>query len=480
MCAVNRSLMQPPAWDRLSIAYARALKVLENPPGRAHLLGIGGVGMAGLAVLLRGRGHEVSGCDLGQSRVSDALQRRGIPVFVGHSPAHISGKEQVAIRSPAVSSEEPEWRAVLAAGIPSFDRGVMLAALARQREALGIAGTHGKTTTTAMLVHILRTAGRSLSFAVGGEVDDQGTVAESAPTGPLVFEADESDGTLALYECRHAVITNVELDHVDFFRSAEALDACFGMFAERTRGEVWYCADDPGAVRAATRALCPRGYGFSAGAELRAIEVFQRGRASQARIYWRDKFVGEMILPIPGATNVLNALGAIGAASSLGVDVQESVRALATYRPVRRRFEIFLENQRAIVVSDYAHHPTEIRALLAQAAAFAPRRLVGVFQPHRFTRTALLGPEFPPSFDGLDRLVLAPVYAASEPPMPGGSHLDLAAHFERQGRSVEIAHSLLDAWERIRDNWRAGDVLLVIGAGDVEKIAAWAADEWQA
>ncbi|MCS6771521.1 MAG: UDP-N-acetylmuramate--L-alanine ligase [Kiritimatiellae bacterium] len=471
----------PPRWDRLAPAYERACRILAAVPGPVHLLGICGVGMAGLAVLLRGRGHVVSGCDASPSaRIAGFLRKRGIEVLHGHDPEHISGNEQFLVRSPAVSESHSEWQAAAAAGRPCFDRGEVLAALVRSCKAVGVSGTHGKTTTTAMLVHILRQVQGSVSFAVGGEIDADGTVADHAPGAPLVFEADESDGTLVLYECEHAVITNVEMDHADFFEDEASLDACFGAFAARVRGETWFCRDDPGAVRAAERAGRPRSYGFEPGAELRAERVECRGLGSAAEIFAGGRRIGSMALRVPGRTNVLNALGAIGASMSLGIDPASAIRALSSFSAVRRRFEVMLDTARATIVSDYAHHPTEIRALVAQAQlGFAPRRLVAVFQPHRYTRTALLGSLFPDAFEGVERVILAPVYAASEPPMPGGSHIDLAEHFVARGRPVEIAESLLDAWDRIRHNWRDGDVLLVVGAGDVEKIAMWAAGEWK-
>jgi UDP-N-acetylmuramate--alanine ligase len=468
--------VNPPKWNELETAYRAVCRVLAEPPGAVHMLGIGGVGMAALAVLLKARGHRVSGCDAQRSRVTVRLEALGIPVALGHDPAHLTGQEQFIVRSPAVRDTEPEWRAAAASGAPVFSRGVVLPALAREYICVAVAGCHGKTTTTAMLAHILRASGRPTSFAVGGEVDETGAVAEAQPGGVLALEADESDGTLALYEPTHAVVTNVELDHVDFFRDTDALDACFRRFVLRARGDVWFGADDPGARRAAEGVSRARGFGFAADCHLRGYDVREEGLGIRCALEWMGKAIGTLALPVPGRTNLLDAMAAMGAAQSVGVDWAESIDALRGFRPVRRRFEIVLRNARATVVSDYAHHPTEIRALLAQARALGAGRRVAVFQPHRYSRTAALGAAFAPAFEGVDRLILAPVYAASEDPAPGGSHLDLAEHFRRHGRPVETAQSLLEAWGAIRDNWRDGDVLLVIGAGDVETIAAWAAE----
>ncbi len=468
--------MNPPGWSRLEPAYREACRVLNEPPGLVHMLGIGGVGMAALAILLRGRGYTVTGCDTHRSRVTARLESMGIPVSFGHDPDHLTGRERFMVRSPAVRETEPEWRAAAASGAPVFSRGVVLPALARDRTSIAIAGSHGKTTTTAMLAHILRVAGHPVSFAIGGEVDSEGTVAEAQSGGTLVLEADESDGTLALYEPAHAVLTNIEWDHVDFFPDTDALEACFRRFVARTRGEVWFCGDDPGARRVVEKRPNAYAFGFGSTCDLRAIEVSEKGLEIRAAIYWTGEPIGDLWLPVPGRTNLLDALAAAGAARAVGVGWGESLAALRSFRPVRRRFEIALNAPHAAVISDYAHHPTEIRALLAQARAFDARRLVAVFQPHRFSRTAALGPDFASAFDGVDRLILAPVYAASESPVEGGTHIDLAECFRQQGRPIETAQSLLEAWETIRDNWRAGDVLLVIGAGDVEVIAAWAAE----
>ena len=468
--------MNPPRWTELDQAYREACRVLAQPPGPAHLLGIGGVGMAALAVQLQARGHAVSGCDAQESRITRRLASLGIPVATGHDPAHLRGGEQLVVRSPAVRDDEPEWRAALRAGVPAFPRGVVLPVLLRDRSSVAVAGSHGKTTTTAMLAHILRATGRPVAYAIGGEIDEAGGVARADPAAPLVVEADESDGTLALYEAEIAVVTNVELDHVDYFGDEAALDACFRRFVERTRRVVWYGADDPGAVRAAASHPGARGFGFAEDAALRAVDVRPTGPGLTARLLADGRDVGVLALPVPGRTNLLDALGALGAAQELGVPWGEGVQALASFRAVKRRFEIVARAEDRVVISDYAHHPTEIRAVLEQVRGLRARRVIAVFQPHRYTRTAALGAAFPPAFEGVDELVLAPVYAASEDPVPGGTSADLAAHFASAGFArVTLSQSLLEAWDVIRNKWRAGDVLLVVGAGDVECIAAWAA-----
>lgn len=469
--------MNPPGWPKLEESYCAARRLLSASPGHAHLLGIGGVGMAALAVQLQGRGYLVSGCDIRMSRVTQHLEELGIATKVGHSPEHVTRNLQFVVRSPAVHELEPELVEARALGLPIFARGIMLAALLRNRASVAVAGSHGKTTTTAMLAHILRESGCAAGFAIGGEINGAGIVSEFSENGPLVVEADESDGTLSVYEAEHAIITNLELDHVDFFQTEAALHACFRRFVERTRGGVRYCADDPGARAVAADHPGAHAFGFSEDAELRATNYRETGMSTSVTVERVGRSLGKMTLNIPGRTNVLNALGALGMAMELGISFEPASAALATFSSVRRRFQIVAHARGRTVVLDYAHHPTEIRALMEQAKKLGGRRILMVYQPHRFTRTVALAASFPASFEGVDELVLTPVYAASEPPVAGGTSADLLPHFTTHPPNVSLAHSLLEAWEMIRNKWREGDVLLIVGAGDVEKIATWAAEE---
>ncbi len=459
--------------------YAQVLAQLARPPGPVHLMGIGGVGMAGLAVQLSARGHAVSGCDREPGSFGPWLQQRGIRVLCGHQVDHLTPAPAWLVRSPAVPESEPEGQAARRLGLPVYVRGTVLPALLNTRFGMAVGGTHGKTTTSAMLAHLLVQCGVEASFCIGGDVPSLGGVAAAGRSDVMVVEADESDGTLVLYEPAYAVITNVELDHVDFFTREEELDACFACFARQARRALVYCADDPGAVRAA-RAARTAGisYGLTSPADWSAEVLASTGRGLIARVRCRGREQGQLEVPVPGSTNLLDALAAVAVAVDYGCPFEQVAGALRHFRPVRRRFEILAERNGVTVISDYAHHPTEIAAFLQQVRGLAPRRVLAVFQPHRYTRTAALGPAFPPAFAGVDELVLVPVYAASETPVPGGTLADLHAHFIRHGRiPVSAAQSLLEAWEYIRKKWRPGDVIAVVGAGDVERIAGWAAAE---
>jgi len=265
---------------------------------------------------------------------------------------------------------------------------------------------------------------------------------------------------------------------VDYFRDERELATYFGAFAAQAGGAVVYCADDAGATRAAERARRRISYGVGPRAALQAREVRGAGRGIACEVWREGAPLGELSLPVPGRTNLLNALAALAVGLDLGHPFAGLADALRGFQSVRRRFEVRGEGRGITVISDYAHHPTEVQALFEQVRSLGARRVLAVFQPHRYTRTAALGAAFPAAFRGAAEVVLAPVYAASEQPVAGGTSADLLAHFRRAGVvPAHLTHSLLEAWDHIRNTWREGDVLLVVGAGDVEQIATWAARE---
>jgi UDP-N-acetylmuramate--alanine ligase len=446
--------------------------------GHAHLVGIGGVGMAGLAHLLRARGWRVSGCDQAGNRLTDWLAGQGIICRTGHDEAHLDDAVDAVIRTTAVPADHPEIRAAEQRGIPVWRRGPVLAALAEGARCVAVSGTHGKTTTTACITHLLREAGFDPGFFVGGEAESLGGVAGAGAGAWLVIEADESDGTLIHYRPEIAVITNVDYDHMEHFRAEQEFFDSFRAFAGQATRKVVYCADDEGARRTVAVAGATA-YGLSPSAEVRADSVALGPESSLFDLWRNDRKEGAVELPVPGAHNVLNALAACAVAFDLGIPFETIRRALAGFRPVKRRFERISDAGDVWVVSDYAHHPAEIRALVKTATRHG-RRLVAVFQPHRYTRTRALGAQFPPAFEGVEHLVLAPVYEASEAPLPGGSSRDLEAHFRAFGRvPMEYADSLEEAWTKLRVIARPGDMLLVVGAGDVEKIGFWAKTHYE-
>jgi UDP-N-acetylmuramate--alanine ligase len=405
-----------------------------------HLIGIGGIGMAGVAFLLKERGFEVSGCDLQENRQTAWLQKNGVEVVLGHHEAHINESIDWLIRSTAVPDTHPEVQRASALDIPVSRRGEVLPALMRDRICIAVSGTHGKTTTTAMIAQVL-----DCGYCVGGEMVGIEGVARDGEI--MVVEADESDGTVAGYTPDYSIITNIEYDHMEHHASAAAFTGCFKQLIQNTRQQVFYCADDPIAST-----IC------SGNPKCEPYKIPDGG----------------INLPIPGTHNQWNAAAAL-AVSTQWKPESEILTALQKIHQIKRRFEIVFESGGIQIVSDYAHHPTEVAALIETALELKPKRLLGVFQPHRYTRTLALSADFPPSFNGLDKLWLVPVYAASEQPLDGGTSMDLIGRFSKEweGR-LSYSDNLENAWADIQSELRAGDLLLIIGAGDIERVAEWA------
>lgn len=454
-------------------------KLLKSGAGTVHLAGICGVGMAGLAVLLKSRGFAVTGCDLMINKLAGWLKNRGIPMQERHSPDHITSEVGWVIRSAAVPETSAEIQAAMNRNIPVFRRGEVLPALLELSPlSIAIAGTHGKTTTTSFVAQILTAAGCRPSFCIGGEVEALGGVAGTASGDITVAEADESDGTLALYHPEIAVITNIDFDHMEHFTGVEDFEACFRRFIEQTRRSLIYCADDPRAAQLCGDQGHGLSYGFSPGARLHAKRVQEHGATTTFQVQHDHHTLGLFTVPAPGRHNVLNALASIAVGLELGLSPDQLRDALAKVTLPRRRFERIIDRDDVLVISDYAHHPAEISALIRATQRLGRTRTLGIFQPHRYTRTLALGQNYPPSFQGLDEIVLCPVYAASESPLPGGAIWDLYAHCRKhQGLRAVVSTSLQKAWDYCRTQLRMGDLLLIIGAGDVERIAGWAAKD---
>lgn len=452
-------------------------RLLAQAGGRVHLAGICGVGMAGIALHLKRRGLQVAGCDAAPNALAAWLRRNGIEVLEAHHPEHVRDAHWV-VRSAAVPAQAPEMLAATAAGLPVFARGEVLPALLRGRRSVAVGGTHGKTTTTTFITLVLRSAGRDPGWCIGGESELLDGVAGAGRGDALVVEADESDGTIALYAPDVAVITNIEFDHMEHFANVEEFEGCFRAFA-RQAGRVIYCADDPRASSVCAGAGSARSYGLSGSASVRAVNIAGDGGQQQYDLQCDGRILGRIALPVAGLHNILNSLAAAAACLDLGLTFEQVRDGLLAARLPRRRFERIAERDGVTVLSDYAHHPTEIGALVAAAMKLPARRRIAVYQPHRYTRTLALGPDFPASFAGLDELVLAPVYAASEQPLAGGTVWDLYAHVRASPATAArcaVATSLENAWGYLRRELRPGDLFLVVGAGDVEKIAFQARD----
>jgi len=442
---------------------------------RLHFMGIGGVGMCGLAELAHARGAVVSGCDLAVSDRTERLAGLGIDVRLGHDPAHLDGIDAV-VYSAAVSASNAELERARSEGIDLIRRAEMLGALLSERRGVAVAGTHGKTTTTALVGHLLTEVGLDPTVLVGGYARFAGSNARIGAGEHLVCEADEYDRAFLELRGRLAVVTNLEPEHLDCYATAEELAAAFAAFCNQTAADgcVILCCDDVGAwslVERLERRVV--GYGFGAEAELRAENVRAETGGSCFSVVRNGETLGDVELPLPGRFNILNALAAIAAGLELGVPFARLADGCSSFTGVARRFDVLGERGGITVVDDYAHHPTEIEAVLAAARqAFPDRRLVVVFQPHLYSRTREFADGFARALLGAEQVVVLPVYPARETAVEGvneGLVVDAARAFGHPaiaaGPEVGRASSTVDGI------LEEGDVLLTLGAGDVHRVA---------
>lgn len=465
-----------------SIRHARSLaghdvirSVLERGTGSIHMMGIGGVGMAGLALLLKDKGWRVDGCDASEGPLLSWLRGKDIPASCGHDPAHMDNRPDFIVRSPAVARTNPELVRAQQETIPVIDRGRLLPALLSDHRTIAVSGTHGKTTTASMIAWILKHSGAQTSYCIGGICPSLGAVAHAESGGFMVVEADESDGTLQFYEPEIAVITSMDLDHVDYFADESVLSDVYRTFA-RSASVVVYPRSDRAAV--ALLDGVPGAVSTGDGGDVAAEHVELRSEGSRFRVTLKDGESGIISLNVPGRHNIGNALCATAAAVRCGIDLKTIAEALALFRLPQRRFETVAEGQGIVVISDYAHHPVEIAALIKQARLRNPKRLIGVFQPHRFSRTKAFRAEFVDVLSELDHVVLAPVYSASEPFVEGGTTEDLFRAFVARGLTRQsLADSLPEAWQKLQDQMQPDDLVLIIGAGDVDILGKWAKDK---
>lgn len=444
-----------------------AVRFFSGAPGAVHFVGIAGIGMAGLAILLKNRGWNVSGCDLKHGRLMDWLEEHGARCNHGHDPAHIKQGFAAVIRSAAIPESNPELKRARRLGVPIFRRGEVLAALVSTAPSIAVAGTHGKTTTTALIAHILTQAGFDPCFAVGGETPQLGSVAGRGTGKWLVVEADESDGTLAMYAPEISVITNMEFDHAENYADFDAVAACFRKFAVQTRGLLVFGGDCHASAQIARIARRAMSAGIGAGAEWQASRLRRSGVTYSFEVRHCGRSMGRVKLRIPGLHNVRNALVAAAAACAAGVKWPGIAHALCSFQGVSRRFERIADFDSIAIYSDYSHHPTEISALAATAALIRAKRRPAVFQPHRHSRTRALCAGFASPFDGFEPMLLLPVHAASEQPEPGGTTGDLYAMLRQHRINPPImVSSAKSASAYLRRLLKPGDALFAIGAGD--------------
>jgi UDP-N-acetylmuramate--alanine ligase len=440
---------------------------------RIHFIGIGGSGMCGIAEVLLNLGYQVSGSDLKLGEITDRLVALGGRVFQGHAPSNVEGA-QVVVFSSAVRPENSELEAARAAGIPVIGRAEMLAELMRMKYGVAVGGSHGKTTTTSMIAAVLARGGLDPTIVVGGRLRAIGSNAILGHGRFLIAEADESDGSFLRLSPAVAVITNIDREHLDHYAGLEAIRQAFVYFANRVPfyGVTVLCADDP-QVREILPSVAKRTtlYGTRPEAQVRASRVELTPGGSRFVVHAFGRELGAIELQVPGRHNALNALAAAAVGLEVEVGFEHIAESLGAFHGVARRFETRGEIAGVRVVDDYGHHPTEIAVTLAAARTLGGRVLV-IFQPHRYTRTALLREEFGGAFRDADRAWVLDIYAAGETPIAGISGRTIVESAHEQGATnVGYAPDGAAAVAGVVAEARPGDLVLTLGAGDVWKLA---------
>ncbi|HWA76130.1 MAG TPA: UDP-N-acetylmuramate--L-alanine ligase [Polyangiaceae bacterium] len=445
-----------------------------------HFIGVGGIGMSGLAEILRTLEFDVSGSDVREGENTRRLERLGVRIDVGHRAENVEGAD-VVVYSSAIDPANPEVRRAKALGTPVIPRAEMLAELMRVKYGIAIAGSHGKTTTTSLVATVLRAAGLDPTVVVGGRMAALGSNARLGAGDLLVAEADESDGSFLRLQPTIGVVTNIDPEHLDFYGTHEALKEAFVSFIERVPfyGLSVLCLDHPH-----VQELLPRigrrhvTYGLSPQATYHARNIQFRGLTTSFLAFRRGDSLGEFSVRMPGQHNVLNTLAAIAVADELEVPLDVLKEALATFHGVARRFSIVAETEGVTLVDDYGHHPAEIEATLAAARNAYSQRIVVAFQPHRYTRTQHLFEDFTRAFNQADVLFVTDIYAAGEAPIPGISGETLAEGIAQHGHHAVryVGDKALLAGELSRVA-RPGDVVIALGAGDINKILSMVGHE---
>jgi UDP-N-acetylmuramate--alanine ligase len=452
--------------------------ILFAPTQRVHFIGIGGIGMSGIAEILLTMGYSVSGSDLRRSATTDRLAGLGATIFEGHVSSNAAASD-VVVASSAVSATNPEVAEARRRKIPVIQRAEMLAELMRLKYGIAVAGMHGKTTTTSMIAAVLAGGGLDPTVVVGGRVDALGSNARLGTSQYLVAEADESDRSFLKLSPILAVVTNLDREHMDCYASMEDVEAAFVEFMDRLPfyGATTACVDN-----ARLRAILPRvrrkvfSYGESEDADFR-LEMLPSRPDCHAYfdVNFRGLMLGPFMLHVPGKHNVLNATAAIAVGVQLGIPLPEIAQGLATFRGVDRRFQVKGNIGGITVVDDYGHHPTELLATLRAAKDCGYKRVHVVFQPHRYTRTRDLMAEFAGAFGDADTVEVLDIYAASEEPIDGvtGEALaeEVARHENGHGKRVQYAASVADAVSELVKVAEPGDVVMTLGAGNVSAIA---------
>ena len=441
---------------------------------RVHFVGIGGIGMSGIAEVLLNSGYVVSGSDLHDSEATQRLRKLGAQIFVGHQADNLMVNPSVVVISTAVRYSNPEVLEARRRQIPVIPRAEMLAELMRMKYGIAVAGSHGKTTTTSMTAAVLSVAGLDPTIVIGGRVHMLGTNAKMGQGEILVAEADESDGSFLLLTPTIAVVTNIDREHMDYHQTMERLNESFLLFANKVPfyGLAVFCIDSPN-VRAVLPKVRKRfaTYGLSPEADFSVQDLQMKAGGVEFMVLHNGKVLGRLNLQLPGRHSATNALAAVAVAHELEIPFSCTAEALAAFSGIDRRFEIKGQPRDILIIDDYGHHPVEVRATIGAIRESWKRPLTVIFQPHRYSRTQDLFDEFLTAFEGADRLVVTEIYSAGEDPVPGVTGEALYQAIKRHGHmDVEFIADKANIAPRLAERLVAGEVVLTLGAGDIYKV----------
>ena len=435
-----------------------------------HFIGIGGIGMSGIAEVLLNMGYSVTGSDLKKTEIIERLERLGASIYIGHAPENIKAPD-VVVTSSAINKNNPEVLQAKSKKIPIIPRAEMLAELMRLKYGIAVAGSHGKTTTTSMISTVLDYGGFDPTIVVGGKVKTLGSNAHLGNGNFMVVEADESDGSFLMLSPVIAVVTNIDREHLDYYENIIHLKDAFSNFLNKIPfyGLAVLSADCP-----RVKSIIPNfrkrlvTYGFSPQADFRAEEVIVNGFETTFRVSYGDTFLGQVKLHVPGRHNAENALASFAVGLELGMSFERVRDGLAEFRGIERRLQVKGEQKGVLIIDDYGHHPEEIRVTLRTLKESFSRRLVVVFQPHRYTRTHLLFDDFVKVLKETDVLFILDIYPAGEAPIAGISSEKLAEAIKKAGHnSVFYVNKMDEAVEHVLRILRPGDIVLTLGAGNV-------------
>lgn len=445
--------------------------MLEIVPRQVHFIGIGGTGMSGLAKILLSLGYRVTGSDLVRTPVIQRVESLGGTCHIGHQAENIGDAELVVVSS-AISDDNPELLQAMKVGVPVVHRADLLAWLMRRQKGISVAGAHGKTTTTSMLALALEKCNLDPTIIVGGELNDIGSNAKLGLGEYLVAESDESDGSFLKLDPTWAIITNIEDDHLNYYGTIDKIKSAFIEFINKIpdEGRAVICADDANirGIMGSLRAPLIT-YGFNGNADYYLNRVSFNNYTSQADVYYQGEYLGNLELSVPGKHNLSNALAVIAVTHGLGLDFKQVFGALKEFNGVGRRFQLVGEVGRIRVIDDYAHHPTEIiAALQAARQVHREQRIIAVFQPHRYTRTAQLSERFGDAFNQADVIVVSEIYSAGEPPMENiKADLIVDAIKRKENRPVVFCLTKAEVLDYLVNTVQPGDLVVTLGAGDI-------------